>query len=54
MRMKNTDIKVEIEFTEGYESRYTRACLKRLEQRNSRRKQKGPPVKNVFEQKEPA
>ena len=49
----NIDIKVKVEYTEGYAGRYTRACLKKLEQRH-RRQQKGPPGKkdDFLQQKE--
>lgn len=37
------DIKVQVEFTEGYEERFTKACLSKLEQRK-RRQQAEPPA----------
>lgn len=41
--MKNaTEIKVKVEFTEGYEKRFTQACLKQLELRK-KRQQNAPP-----------
>lgn len=35
------EVNVKVEFTEGYEERYTRACLRQLELRQKR--QKEPP-----------
>ncbi len=37
-----SEVKVKVEFTEGYESRITKACLKQLERRE-KKQQKGPP-----------
>lgn len=42
--MKERDIKVKVEFTEGYEERFTVACLKQLEKRE---KSQHPPVFEV-------
>lgn len=33
------DIKVQVEFTEGYEERFTKACLAKLEQRKRRQQE---------------
>lgn len=44
--MKKQEIKVAIEFTEGYEKRYTEACLKQL-----RKRKKQEASKNETEQK---
>lgn len=32
--MKQQEIKVKVEFTEGYEKRFTEACLQQLRKRN--------------------
>lgn len=34
--MRPEDIKVEVKFTEGYQKRYTEACLKVIKQREER------------------
>lgn len=47
--MKRTkEVKVKVDFTEGYEERYTRVCLEELEQRKIR--QQNDPVRNAGNQ----
>ena len=36
------EIKVQVEFTEGYEERFTKACLEKLEQRKRRQQKESP------------
>lgn len=38
--MKAEDIKVKVNFTEGYQKRFTEACLKQLEKREKSLKEK--------------
>lgn len=37
--MKKREIKVEVTFTEGYEKRYTEACLKQIANRERKQKE---------------
>lgn len=45
--LKPEDIKVVVEYTEGYQERYTRACLKQLDLRRKREAGiQGPPAES--------
>ena len=42
--LKAEDIKVKVEFTPGYEKRFTEACLRQLEKRERQKQGLGPPT----------
>ena len=42
--IKEDDIKVKVEFTPGYEKRFTEACLSQLEKRDRKRQGLSPPA----------
>ena len=43
--LKPEDVKVKVEFTPGYETRFTEACLRQLERREGQRRGLDPPEK---------
>lgn len=42
--LKPEDIKVKVEFTPGYETRFTEACLRQLEKRGRNKIGLNPPI----------
>ncbi len=42
--LKAEDIKVKVEFTPGYEKRFTEACLRQLEKRERQKQGLDPPT----------
>lgn len=50
--LRPEDVKLVVEYTDGYQERYTRACLKQLELRQKREAGlEGPPTESRAETK---